>query len=91
MYLILLTFLFRERHYPVHFYVYIVSAAPSAKNIGVVFDEVMSLVPHVTNICKTSCCHLHAIRKIRQFLEKDSTILLLHAFVISRLQAEIHH
>ena len=45
----------------------------------------MSLVPHVNNICKTSCLHLRAIRKIRQFLDKDSTILLLHAFVISRL------
>jgi len=63
----------------------IVSAAPSAKSIGVVFDEAMSLVPHVTNICKTSCFHLRAIRKIRQFLDKDSTIVLLHAFVISRL------
>ena len=63
----------------------IVSAAPSAKNIGVVFDEAMSLVPHVTNIYKTSCFHLRAVRKIRQFLDKDSTILLLHAFVISRL------
>ena len=63
----------------------IVSAAPSAKNIDVVFDEAMSLVPHVTNICKTSCFHLRAICKIRQFLDKDSTILLLHAFVISRL------
>ena len=63
----------------------IVSAAPSAKDIGEVFDEAMSLVPHVTNICKTSCFHLRAIRKIRQFLDKDSTILLLHAFFISRL------
>ena len=63
----------------------IVSAAPSAKNIGVVFDEAMSLVLHVTNICKTSCFHLRAICKIRQFLDKDFTILLLHAFVIPRL------
>ena len=62
-----------------------VSAAPSAKNIGAVFDEAMSLVPHVTNICKTACFHLRAILKIRQFLDKDSTILLLHVFVISRL------
>ena len=38
-----------------------VPAAPSAKNIGVVFDEVMSLLPHVTNICKTACFHLRAI------------------------------
>ena len=45
----------------------------------------MSLVPHVTTICKTSCFHLRAVHKIRQFLDKDSTILLLHAFVISRL------
>ena len=53
-----------------------VSAASSAKNIGVVFDDAMSLVPHVTNICMTSCFHLRAILKIRQFLDKDSTILL---------------
>ena len=54
-------------------------------NIGVVFDEAMSLVLYVTNICKTFCFCLRAILKIRQFLDKDSTILLLHAFVISRL------
>ena len=63
----------------------IVSAAPSAKNIGVVFDEAMSLVPHVTNNYKTFCFHLRAVRKIRQCVDKDSAILLLHAFVISRL------
>ena len=63
----------------------IVSAASSAKNTGVVFDEAMSLVAHVTIICKTSCFQLRAIPKIRQFQDKDSTILLFHAFVISRL------
>ena len=57
-----------------------VSAAPCAKNIGVVFDEVMSLVPQVTNICKTSCFHLRTIHKIRQFMDKDSFIWILHAF-----------
>ena len=45
----------------------------------------MSLLPHVTNICKTACFHLRATLKIRQFLDKDSTIMLFYAFVISRL------
>ena len=40
---------------------------------------------HVTNICKTACFHLRAVLNIRQFLDKVSTILLLRAFVISRL------
>ena len=44
-----------------------------------------SLVPHVINICETACFHLRTILKIRQFLDKDSTILLLHVSVISRL------
>ena len=32
-----------------------VSAAPLGKNIGVVFDEAVSIAPHVTNICETAC------------------------------------
>ncbi|KXJ09618.1 putative RNA-directed DNA polymerase from transposon BS [Exaiptasia diaphana] len=68
-----------------HFGDEIIKSSTSERNIGVIFDSEMSLVPHVNNICKTSFYHLRNIARIRKFISVSTAEKLVHAFVTSRL------
>ena len=57
----------------------------SARNLGVIFDECCNMVEHVNKICKTSYYHLRNISKIRKYLTEETTEILFHAFVSSKL------
>ena len=58
---------------------------PSARNLGVMFDQCCNMVEHVKKICKTSHYHLRNISKIRKYLTKETTEILVHAFISSKL------
>ena len=60
-------------------------ASQKASNIGVLFDESLSMVPQVTAICKSAFYHLRKISLIRKYLTFDAAQLLVHAFVTSKL------
>ena len=62
-----------------------IKAATKARNLGVIFDSTMSSGKHVASICRSAYFHLHAIGRIRKFLEQQSTKQLVHALVLSRL------
>ena len=57
----------------------------SARNLGVIFDECCNMVEHVNKICKTSYYHLRNISKIRKYLTEETTEIIVHAFVTSKL------
>lgn len=57
-----------------------------ARNIGVTFDEHMSLDKHVTSTCKVCFFHLRNISKIRDCLSPADTEKLVHAFTTSKLE-----
>ena len=57
----------------------------SVKNLGVVFDSAMSMNLFVSEKCKVISNYLRAIARIRKTLTFEATRLLIHAFVISRL------
>ena len=57
----------------------------SARNIGVVFDQEMTLVEHVTTIYKTCFLHLRNIAKIRDSPSQKDTEIVVHAFISSKL------
>ena len=59
-----------------------VLASPKASNIGVLFDESLSMVPQVTAICKSAFYHLHKIGLIRKYVTFDGA--QLHALVTSK-------
>ena len=40
---------------------------------------------HITNTCKAAFYHLHDIRRIRKFLTMESTKVLVHAFIMGRI------
>ena len=45
----------------------------------------MSFIPHVTAVCKAASFNLRNIYKIRKYLNHDSTITVIHAFVTFKL------
>ena len=63
----------------------IVACSPMARDIGVVFDNSLSMVSHVNAVCKSAFFHLHKISKIRKFLTPETTETIIHAFVTSKI------
>ncbi len=57
----------------------------SAKNLGVIFDDTLSLKPHVASICKAAFYQLRRISRIRRFITLPAAKTLVHSFVSSRL------
>ena len=43
------------------------------------------MVLHINSLCKTTSYHLRNIARIRHLLSKESTEILVHAFVVSKL------
>jgi len=62
-----------------------VDCSTSARNIGVIFNNSLAMLPHVTAVCKSSIFHLRNIFKIRKFLFYDTCKILIHAFITSRI------
>ena len=62
-----------------------VNRSDKAWNIGVAFDETLSLDKHVSSVCKSALFHLWNIAKIRVYLTSESTKTLVHAYVTCRL------
>ena len=57
----------------------------AVRNVGAIFDSTLSMVPQVNFLCKTASYHLRNIARIRHLLSKESTEILVHAFVFSKL------
>lgn len=62
-----------------------VDCSTTAKNIGVIFNNSLSMLPHVTAVCKSSFFHLRNICKICKFLPYDTCKIIIHAFITSRI------
>ena len=58
---------------------------PLARNLGCWFDFRLSTASYITKICASSFYYIYNIRRIRKYLSQQSSEILVHAFVISRL------
>ncbi len=54
-------------------------------NLGVIFDNNMTMEDSVNNICKTAYFYIRLLGKLRKFLDKEISAMITHAFVTSRL------
>ena len=70
---------------PLRFGTYIIKPSPHAINIAAIFDTAMSMLPRVNNVCKSAFYHLRTIWRIRKYLSTQTTEILIHAFVTSKL------
>ena len=57
----------------------------NARNLGVILDTYLTFNNHIAKVCKVSHFHLRNISKIRKFLSKKSTEILIHVFACSKL------
>ena len=55
------------------------------RNLGVMFDAELNMNNHVNLICKNAFYHLRNIAHIRNYLDMESTVTLVHAFISSRI------
>ena len=62
-----------------------VKTTKNVRNLGVIFDKNMSMLPHVNNICKKGYHQLTRIRQIRKYIDRDAAESLVHSFVTSNL------
>lgn len=62
-----------------------IAVTKSARNIGIIFDENMTMKEQVTAICKAAHFHLRNIGSIRKSITYEACEKLIHAFVTSRL------
>ena len=62
-----------------------INPAISVRNLGVMFDKYITMVPHVNSVCRSAYMHIRNIGCIRRFLSADATKSLMHSLVTSRL------
>ena len=62
-----------------------IAVSKAVRTLGVTIDSTLSFDHHVTNICKTSFCHIRALRRIRKLLLATDIRSVATAVVSSRL------
>ena len=55
------------------------------RNLGVIFDETLTMEDHVSNVCKVSYFFIRLLGKLRKYVNKETAVKITHAFVTSRL------
>ena len=56
-----------------------------ARNLGLLLDQELSMVDHITKLSQVCFFHLRRIRVMRHSLTRNALLTLVHAFVCSRL------
>ena len=57
----------------------------AARNIGVLFDDALTMKNHIQHRCRVAYFHIHCIGKIRHLLDRKTTEIMINAYVTSRL------
>ena len=63
----------------------IIKPTDKARNIGVVFDDTLTMSCHINNIVKGAFYHLRNIAKIRKYISTATAEILVHSFISSKL------
>ena len=62
-----------------------IGPSDSARNIGVIFDKYLTMTEHVNFVCMSSFYQLRRIAKIRKYVSLNTTQILVHASITSKL------
>ena len=62
-----------------------IKLASTVKNLGVIFDESLSFMTHITNCRKNSFLFLNNLRHIRSYFSRSNFESIIHAFITSKL------
>ena len=55
------------------------------RNLGVIMDQHLSMIDHVSAVCASCNYHLRRLSSIRRYLTQDATRCAVQAFITSRL------
>ena len=62
-----------------------VSPGQNVRNLGVIFDENLSMKDHVSNVCKKVFYQLHRLRQVRKYFNRNTFECLVHTFMTSHI------
>jgi hypothetical protein len=62
-----------------------IHASPCARNLGVIFDNTLSMDKHVSRICQSTYYYLRTVNTIRKTLSHKTAATIIHSLVTSRL------
>ena len=62
-----------------------ISSSSKVRDLGIIFDDCLSLDSHVSNICRSTQFYLRNIGRIRNLLTFNATAQLVHALITTRL------
>ncbi len=62
-----------------------IEPAEAVRDLGVIFDQHMSIIPQVNTICKSMYCYLRRIGKIRSHLTKESCATIVQSLVVASI------
>ncbi len=62
-----------------------ISCSKTAKNLGVLLDDQMSLADHITAICKSANFQLFRLSRIRKYLTPEALRIAVHALISARI------
>jgi hypothetical protein len=56
-----------------------------ARNLGILFEDTLSMEKHISNVCRAGWAGIRRIGKLRKYLDEAATEKLAHAFITSRI------
>ena len=62
-----------------------IPAAPTVKNLGVVFDRNMGMADHVTQLCRSLNFQIRNLNRIRRFLDHNTCHNAIRALILAKL------
>ena len=62
-----------------------IGVGSSAKNLGVILDTKLKLDKHINSTCRKAFAEIRNIGRMRKFLDTESAMKLVHAFVTSKV------
>ena len=62
-----------------------ITSVSSARNLGVIFDENMSMKSHISSVCKKGFYQICRLKQIRKYFNKETTERLVHSFITSHI------
>ena len=62
-----------------------ISPSDTVKNLGIVFDDSLSMKSHVSSLCRSINFHLRKLSRIRPFIDRSTCAHAVRSLILSRL------
>ena len=63
----------------------VINPSKDIRNLGIMFDDVMSMSTQVTNLSRSIIYYLRNVTRIRRFMDADTCSNVVRSLVLSRL------